>query len=155
MSQATRNLRVVDTETGEARDFDSYVQELEDHISGLQRDIRAEHTRFENLKRDKAAEAQAHEWWPRALKLFKLWKLETGHTNSCWSSDRFWLCVPAMKTYEDTMIEDAIRGLAFDPATRPLKNGKGIERYDRWETLFKTVANVEWYANRAPKRGGS
>jgi hypothetical protein len=150
MAEPARHLYPVDPETGELLETCPNCAELQVQLAGAEKEIRAWRRRYDNLERDKEAEAREHEFWARALRLFKIWKRECNHPRSVWSADRFWMCVPALRHYGDAMVEQAIRGIAYQPNTREMRNG-GIERYDRWETLFANVGRIEWYANRAPR----
>lgn len=124
---------------------------LKDENHGLQETIRRQAGALGKARReDPDKKLREHESWDRAHRLFKVWQRATGHTRSKWTIQRFKQCLPFLEAYEDEIIVRAISGLAFDPMTRPMKNGLGEERFDGWETLFKSDGSIERHANRAP-----
>jgi len=143
-------LRLVDPETGEITENgcpDCKTKQFQ--LDELTRKYHGALGQIGRLRADREAEARQHELFPRAIRLFDIWREQTRHLNCDWTSERFWACVPALKAFDDYWIERAIAGLAYQPFTKTMRNGK-TERYDRWETLFSKVANIEVYANRAP-----
>jgi hypothetical protein len=147
-----RHLRVVDTETGESKNLETYVQELQDQLEGAEKELRAWRTRYANLKRDKDAEARKHPLWPQGVKAFQYWQKECRHPRSGFDADRFWAVLPFLKDtdhYGEEMVRRAIDGAAYDPYTTRRKNGT-VKRHDDWELIFRTSGKVEEFANRAP-----
>lgn len=154
---AARHLQVVvvDTDTGEKTDEECPgCVEHETHVRKLESDLRGKRLRIAALEADRDAEARAHGAWPRAVRLFDIWREATGHLKAQWSPDRFWECLPALRAFDDYWIERAIGGLAYDPHTKRAKNGDEV-RFDSWETLFGkgtgTTVNIGKYAERAPR----
>jgi hypothetical protein len=136
-------------------EFETVVQELNDVIAGLTRDVKAEHLRFENLKRDKAAEARRHPLFEAVRDLFYEWRAATGHPRSAFTADRFWAALPFLENeaYGEDMIRRAIAGAAFDPYSTTRKNGS-TKRYDSWSgypsSIFASADKFEDFCNRAP-----
>lgn len=156
MAEPARHLRVVhvDEETGERIDKCPGCVQHETHVSMLERDLAGKRLRIAQLEADRDAEARKHKWWPRAVRLFDIWREASSHLRCEWNAERFWMAVPSLKKFEDYWIERAIAGLVYQPFSKTMRNGKE-ERYDLWENLFTkngrvTTANVERYANRAP-----
>jgi hypothetical protein len=145
-------LRIV-SDTGEILDQHPDVQRLEDEIKGLTRALKREIRLHEELKRDKEAEAAAHELWPQALAVFRVWQQVTGHSRSKWKGDRFWQIEPWLKDqhYGIVICLKAVAGIAFDPYVTMQKNGRP-ERHDSWELCFRDTDHVEKYSNKAPRR---
>ena len=148
-----RHLHVVDAE-GEARPFEDHpeVQRLEDEIRGLERALRAESRRYEELKRDKDAEARAHQLWPKAMACFEAWKKATDHRRAVWTTDRFWVIEPYLRKKEyglDTCLR-GIAGIAFDHFSVQRKNGS-VRHFDEFERVFADAKSLEERANAAPK----
>jgi hypothetical protein len=139
-------LRIVDPETGEFHDQDC------PNCAGLETEVRAWRTRYHNLKRDRNAEAREHKLFPEAKKLFDFWREECRHPRSKWTADRFWTLAPLLAEYGMETCRQAIRGAAYDPATRRRRNGT-IERFDQFSLIFRNADKLESFVNRAPKRG--
>lgn len=149
-AQPAPHLRVVD-EQGVARDLDAYVRELEDHISGLQRDIKAEHMRYENLKRDLAREAREHELFPLAQRCFCYWKRMCSHPRSAFTPERFWAVQPFLSDPEYGLepVLRAIAGARHDPYETKRKNGS-TKVHNGWGLIFRDADRFEEFRERAP-----
>lgn len=154
MAEAARHLHAVHVDPATGERIDNYscpdCKALEVDNRMLERELRGKRAHINRLEADRDAEARQHELWPRAVRLFDIWREASGHLRAEWNSERFWLCLPALKKFDDYWIERAIAGIAYDPFTKPARNGRTI-RYDKWETLFGKTANVGVYAERAPK----
>jgi hypothetical protein len=147
---APRHLRIIDDQ-GEVTEFACpHCQHKEDELAELVRKFRGQSRELAELRRDKDAEARAHEAWPTAIKLFDYWKLLTKHSKAKWSEDRFWVLLPSLKNFGAGNCAAAIAGIAHDPNTRVQRNGK-TERYDDFATCFGSAGRVERYAKRRPK----
>jgi hypothetical protein len=146
------HLRVVDTSTGDVLDEHPEVLRLNDEIRGLQRALASESRRYEELKRDKDAEARAHQLWPKAMDIFGAWQKATNHPRSEWTADRFWTIEPFLRNrkYGLEVCLRGVAGIAFDHYSTPRKNGS-IRRFDEWERVFKSAGDLEERANAAPK----
>jgi hypothetical protein len=123
----------------------------EDHIAGLQRDVRAEHMRYEKLKRDKEQEAKESPYWPFIHRLFKYWRKACGKSvRYKFKTDRFEIALEHVR--EDPLLcMEAIAGAAYDAwSPPPGKNGKSIPQ-NGWHQIFKNSEKVHWYADRAPR----
>jgi hypothetical protein len=142
---AERHLRLaVNPETGESvplSDDDCPLCKERDRELARQRTIIA------NLRRDKDAEARAHELWPKAVALFAEWKLATRKERSRWSADRFWLCQPYLASDGFVIARWAVWGVAYEPMRRQLPSGLW-ETYQDFELCFKSRGNFERYAKR-------
>lgn len=145
-------LRVID-ENGQVIDeYAAYLQGLEDHIAGLQRDVKAEHLRYENLKRDKAAEAKGHRLWPMAVELFDHWRKACKHPRSTFSPERFEQARPFLEKHGLDLCKRAVDGAAYEPFCTTRKNGT-VKRHDGWGLIFRPAEpdKFEEFANRAPR----
>jgi hypothetical protein len=145
---------VVHPTTGETRPLPEILQPYEDHIAGLQRDVKAEHLRYENLKRDKEREAEGHPLWPDAMKVFSYWKEKCNHPRSAWSPDRFEQIRPFLERHDVAICKRAVDGAAFDPFVTTRKNGSK-KRHDGWGLIFRASEpdKFEEFCNKAPKGG--
>lgn len=151
MAQPARHLQVVDPDTGELRDHHcEECQAKDDQIAGLEKDLRSWRARYADLKRDKEQEARDHLLWPRAKRLFDVWRAECRHQRSRWSADRFWLIEPLLREYGMETCVRAIAGAAYEPWTYERKNGSS-KRCDEWERVFANAGRLEDFANRAPR----
>lgn len=151
MTAQPARLRVV-TDTGELLDQHPDVARLEDEIRGLQRALRAECRRYEELKRDKDAEARAHELWPKAMACFEAWKTATNHPRAVWTADRFWIIEPWLRKKEyglETCLR-AIAGIAFDCYSVQRKNGS-TRYFNEFERCLADAKSIEERANAAPR----
>ncbi len=149
---ATAVLKVV--EAADPIPIDLQYQAMQDTIDGLERDIRGWARRYADLQRDKNAEAAAHQAWPTLLALFKYWQTLTGHTRVKWMTKRcgaakFWLALPIWEEWGTGNFAAGIAGFAYDPYTKPIKNGK-LEVYSDWETLCKDSGAMRRYIGRRP-----
>ena len=125
-----------------------HLQAYEDQIAGLQRDVKAEHLRYENLKRDRAAEARSHPLWPQALEVFKHWKEVCRHPKSSFTTSRFELIRPLLEKHGIDLCKLACDGAAFDPYETRRKNGS-MKRHDGIHLVFDED-KFEDFCNRAP-----
>lgn len=142
-------LFVLNPKTGETRPLADHVQDLDDVIAGLRRDVNAEHLRFENLKRDKAAEAKGSAYWPKAKEVFDYWCEVCKHPNSKFDAPRFELILPHLEEHGVELCKLACDGAAFDPFTTKRKNGKP-KRHDGIGLIFRDADHFEDFCNRAP-----
>lgn len=146
-------LVVLNIDTGEQLPLGNYVQQLQDEIAGLTRDVRAEHLRFENLKRDKAVEAREHPLWPRAIEVFKHWKEKCKHPRCEFGPGRFEEIRPFLERHDVDTCKLAVEGAAFDPFVTTRKNGSK-KRHDGWGLIFRNAEpdKFEEFVNKAPRR---
>jgi hypothetical protein len=147
-------LRIV-SDTGEILDQHPDVQRLEDEIRGLQRSLASESRRYEELRRDRAAEAAAHQLWPKAFDVYRCWQQACNHPRATWpgkAGDRFWAIEPFLskKEYGLIICLRGVAGHAYDHFSVKRKNGT-IRHFDEWSRLFSTTDEFEERANRAPK----
>jgi hypothetical protein len=151
----TRRLRsvaapqLVDPATGEILEAPPCANclQLEDQLAGAEKEIRSWRASYANLKRDREAEAQAHEKWGIAIALWHEWILATGHLKSRWSQDRFWLCAPFLEVDGFVICRWAVWGIAHEPNSKRLSSGL-VEVYDSWELCFRNRGTFERYAVR-------
>ena len=147
------HLRVVqvDEETGEVQDHlcpncagkEHELSELTKKMRGLARELG-------ELRRDKRAEAENSELWPRALKHFNYWRLKANRPRVQWTPERFMLCESFLKRFDDAMIQRAIDGHCYDPFTTKRKNGT-TKIFNDWDLLFRDDPHFEEAANKSPK----
>ena len=174
-----RKLAGIDEETGEVtcvacleaesenKALAHALDAAESKLKGAERDLNGWRVRFEELRRDKEAEAREHELWNSALDLFDLWRRAAAQAEgkakpkrSKFSADRFFLVLPFLKKYDLEMCQRAIIGRCFDhygaDGKVRRKNGSPIH-YCEFERIFgamgqgKTAStNFEESCNRAP-----
>lgn len=156
-------LIVVNPETGERiGTLAEITQRLEDEVSSLTRALRAEGVRYENLKRDKEAEARKSEVWPAAKRVFDYWRRECKHPRSVFTLDRFELIRPFLEKLGDkkkssperlgeaeALCKRAIDGAAHDPFVTERRNGTK-KRHDGIDLIFRNADKMEEFCNRAP-----
>lgn len=164
--EAPPELRLVNADTGETFDLAAHVQELQDQIAGLQRDIRGWASRYGELKRDRQAEAEESPVWPAALRVFDYWRQQCRHPRSEWTLDRFEMIRPhlersntgkgkAAKLTPDLIARNeeicklAVDGIAFDPYTTVGKNGRQIV-HDGLHLVFGDTDALEKRCKMAP-----
>jgi hypothetical protein len=150
-AQPARHLRVID-DTGEVLPEHPEIQRLEDEIKGLERALKTEIRRYEELKRDKDAEARAHQLWPKAMDVFNAWRKATNHPRAVWTADRFWVIEPFLKKkeYGLAVCLRGVAGIAFDHFSVRRKNGT-VRHFDEFERVFADAKSLEERANAAPK----
>lgn len=158
MTEPARHLRAVDEDGVIVEGGCPNCSQLEDKLSGAERDLNTWRLRYAELKRDKLAEAKQSEHWPFAVELFAYWGEKCNHSNSAWTLDRFQMVEPFLKNrkYGKTIEERAalcrraIDGIAFDPFITNRKNGTK-KRHDGWHLIFDRGADVfEERCNAAP-----
>jgi len=165
-AQPKPSLVLLDSENGEIKapcqrcpELDKEVrylteenQRLEDLISGLQRDIAAEHFRYEKLKRDNSKSAKHHEHYSEVEIAFRYWKDYCKHPRSQFTADRFWLALPYYENpkYGLKLMIRAIKGAAYDPFITTRRNGTQ-QRHDGWELIFRDAGKFEEFVNKAPR----
>lgn len=143
MKVGARRIKLVDEDTGQVLD-DCPICEEYSREAARQRKIIAD------LRADKLGEAMEHPLYEDATTLFHEWKIATGKAKSRWpgpQGDRFWLCLPYLKTDGFVICRWAVWGVAYMPYTRQLPTGK-YEIYQDWETVFKSRSNFERFALR-------
>lgn len=147
MGQPAR-LRVVD-EHGELHDLGECATCRE-----WQRKYQGVLLQLAQLRADKEAEAQAHQLWPQALKLFEWWRWRTNRDGrSRWTADRFWIVEPFLRRegYRDCW--DALRGLTS--SAYHMKLGRYADRegakYDEFERPFKDQRTFERFREMIPR----
>lgn len=147
------HLRVVDTNTGDSMLLADYLQPLNDTIDGLQRDIRGWTSRYADLRRNKVKKAKESPLWDQALELFEYWQEKCNHKRSKFTPERFWQIEPFLEDEEHygyEICKRAIAGAAYDPYTKPRKNGS-IKRFDDWSLIFRSADKLEDMANKSPR----
>ena len=158
MAQPAKHLRVVegavDHESGEllpptVENLQAEIASLNDELTGAIRALKGESRRLEELKRDKAAEARAHEAWPTILGLFDYWREQTGHRRTKWVPDKFWMAWPLWREYGTGNCAAGVAGIGYQPNKQRLDNGK-VEVYDSWKLLFRDSVTLERYIKRRP-----
>ena len=156
-------LIVVNLETGERVGMlADHTQRLQDEVASLTRNLRAEGVRYENLKRDKDAEAEKSPVWPAALRVFDHWRQKCRHPRSQFTRDRFEMIRPFLEKYGDkkkpgperlaeaeALCKLAVEGIALDHYESPLKNGKTMH-HTGWHLIFGEADLFEKRCNSAP-----
>jgi hypothetical protein len=161
MNPPTGPLRLVREDTGESIPFmdadvaglQAEIQMLRDHLKGAERDTNTWRHRYQELRRDKDADARKDPVWPDAVRCFKLYCRLTGKDGVprrlTWTVERFELIAPFLRKHKVGGCERAIVGRVFDHYSAKRKNGSTI-RYWEWERIFKDAREFEESANRAP-----
>lgn len=150
MAEPARRLQVVHVDPDGEEVACPGCADRDVQIDMMERELQGKRLRIGALEAEAVSSAHRHQLWPRATRLFDIWRRATNHTRAEWNAERFNACVPALKKLDDATIERAIAGIAFDPYTDTGKNGREV-RHDWWHTLFKSVENVQRYANKAPR----
>lgn len=160
-------LIVVNPATGEqVGSLDDHTQRLKDEVASLTRNLCAEGVRYENLKRDKAAEAEKSPVWPAALRIFDHWRCECKHPRSEFSLDRFEMIRPFLEKLSapkrgrpdsaearlkkaEEICKLAVDGIAHDPFVTTRKNGSR-RFHNGWHLIFGEADQFEERCNAAP-----
>lgn len=137
-------LSCVEAET-ELRQLADEKQRAEDKLKGAERDINAWRVRYEELRRDKEAEAREHELFDTAADLFELWKrgmarVEGKKKRIKFTADRFFTLLPHLKKYGVEDCQQAIIGRLYDHFQGERKNGDPIH-YCEWDRIFGNLGN--------------
>ncbi len=142
---------LVDTETGEQITECPHCAELEAQVTMLERDLRAKRARITNLERDAEAEARRHKLWDQAEAVHTWWAIACDHTGVAFGAEEFGYLLPHLKAPDRGiyLVLRSIAGAAYDPATKPRKNG-AIKRYDDLELITRTKKHLYDFASRAP-----
>lgn len=148
-----RIVRLIDPETGAYTDYDECPEcaNYSDEVAGLHRDVRAEHLRYENLKRDREREAKESPYWPFVHRLFKYWLKACGKSSRYqFKTDRFDLALEHVRR-DPLLCVQGIAGAAFDPwYPPPGKNGKSRPQ-NGWHHVFKNSERLQDFADRVPE----
>jgi hypothetical protein len=153
------NLELVEAES-EIRALEVSLQAANDKLKGAERDINTWRVRYEELRRDKEAEAREHELWDPACDLFSLWKrgterIEKKKRRIKFSADRFFMVLPFLKKYGEEDCQQAIIGRLYQHFTNERTNGS-TKHYFEWERIFGALGqgtaseNFEESRDRAP-----
>lgn len=124
-------------------------QRLSDELVGAMETIRRQAAALGKARREQGDGLKEHAHWERAQRLFQVWKRETGHVRSKWTTERFKRAIPFLAEYDDEIWVRAICGLAFDHYTTDRANGTK-QKHDGWDVLLKSTDKFEEYANRSP-----
>lgn len=144
------DLRLIDTETGEVHETCPNCVESERILAELERKYRGALSQIGNLRRDKAKEAEQHKLFPRARRLFDVWRRVCDHPRAKWTPDRFWEVEPRLRDYGEVRVCRAIMGGAYDPFVTRRKNGKP-NRHNKWPQIM-AASKFEDFEERAPAR---
>jgi hypothetical protein len=142
-------LTLINTDTGELSDCENCT-DLLDTVAGHERTIRSQSAIIGRLSRDPERSAREHELWDVAETLFRYWRVKCKHPKSRFSADRFWAVHPFLNKDGEDLCRRAIDGAAFDPFTKPRRNGS-MKRFDDFtKNIFKDRATFEEMVNRSP-----
>jgi hypothetical protein len=166
-------LALVNTETGESVPFvdqevaglQAEIQMLRDQLKGADADVNRWRHKYQDLKRDKEAEAREDALWPNAVRLFRLYCRLTGKPDKktgewkprklTWNWERFEEVRPHLQKHGLAMCERAIVGRVFHHHSDQRPNGSTIHYYE-WGRIFgnlgkgSAIENFEESCNRAP-----
>jgi hypothetical protein len=140
-----RHLIVTDSLTGEVYpDGCPACKQYENQL----RTANAKITRLETSDEEKARQ---HKRWDEAEAAFTWWALATGHEGVAFEAEEFGYVVPRLKEKSVGLIGvlQAIAGAAFDPGSRPRKNGT-TEVYDDFELINRSKKHARSFRERAP-----
>lgn len=140
MPEGARHLHIVDPQSGEVFDKCPECKERDRELARMRSII-------VDLRRDKTAEARAHELWPLAMALWEEWKIATGRTRSKWRADRFWQCERFLADDGFVICRWAVWGIAFRPNEKEIQPGH-VEVYNDWKLCFRDSDTFERYAKR-------
>ncbi len=142
---AAKALRLVDPTTGEITEECPTCKEWARKYHGAM-------AQLGRLRADKEAEAQQHDLWPQALRLFEWWKFATGHKKSRWTADRFWTVERFLREEGYADCVKALQGLFR--SDWHMKRGKYTDRegsvFDEFERVFGTQAEFEKWRDAIP-----
>lgn len=146
-------LLVLNPASGETKPLIEYTQGIKDTLTTLTNKYQAACAEITRLKRDKEAEARAHEFWDQAQALHDWYAIATGHPGRKFGAEEFYQALPRLKDRTVGLIGflQAIAGIAFDPkkSSTPQRNGR-FTIYDSWEHVTRNSANLQSYRDRAP-----
>ena len=127
-------------------------------LKGAERDLRGWRVRHQQLLEDKEQEAREHPCWSVGGHLFVAWRKLCQHPQSAYVPKRFWAVEPYLTNprYGKTLTirvercATAIKGRAYDPYCKPMKNRKQF-RGDDWTLwIFESPDKFEDAENHAP-----
>lgn len=131
-------------------------------VAGLEHEIRSLSYKLEELKRDREADARAHELWTPALDVFGLWRTVTGKIEGKnrriqLSGERFYLVLPFLKSEGEGECQQAVIGRCADHYTSTRQANGSTIHYWEWERIFGSMgqgqtarSNFEESRDRAP-----
>ncbi len=142
----------MDGATGEiVEDRDQRLHDLEEQLAQAERDLRTKRRQIASLQRDRQRERESYERREIIEKIFGFWQRKTKHPRSKLTPERFDAVRSMLEAgYTARELCLAVAGAAFDPFTKPAKNGRLIA-FNDLELICRSGKNVEAYANRAPK----
>jgi uncharacterized Zn finger protein (UPF0148 family) len=148
-------LGVVHPETGEVLSCPQ-CQTREDVIVQLEKENRLHKAKITKLERADEQISSMDPLWEEAQAIHEWWRLACWHPLARFDLEDFKLIRPHLKRGQYGLIEclQAICGAAFDPYKQEQKNGK-LKAYNDWDTIFKTKAKMERFAERVPGEEGS
>lgn len=142
MTVAAPRIAYVDTATGEPlSDCPVCVQ--------YEKDLRIAKAKITRLERDEEMEALEHSRYDEILTLHEWWALATNHEGVKFGAKEFFQALPRLKERHVEGFLQGIAGIAFDPNTKPRRNG-GTEIYNSWELLTASGPKFQRYYERAP-----
>lgn len=127
-------------------------------VKGLERDVRGWTVRYRQATEDKDQDAREHPCWPVGGHLFVAWRKLCQHPQSAYVPKRFWAVESFLTNphYGQTLTirvgrcATAIKGRAYDPYRKPMKNGKAFRGDDWTKWIFESPDKFEDAENHAP-----
>lgn len=148
-------LRVVD-EQGEVHEGCPGCDQAERTLVQYEKDLRILKAKITKLERAEEQVSSNDPLWEEAQAIHEWWRLACWHPLTGFDLEDFKLIRPHLKRGKHGLIDclKAICGAAFDPYEAEQKNGK-LKAYNDWDTIFKTKAKTERFAERVPGEEGS
>jgi len=134
---ARPSLRLVNPETGEIEERDSYIADLEDKVEGYRKTCEKQAREIGSLTRriTEDEDPNAHPLGKEIVELIERWKRGAGHRKSKTSADRVKFVKARLKDgYTVEQIELAIDGICAFPFVangQRVPNGTASQRHDR------------------------
>lgn len=153
-------LRLVD-EHGQVHGADAIVEELEERVAALQRELTTKLGMITKLRKDKVRERRKHPRRGEIVSIWAEWQVECKHPNSGLTDDRFDAILAILETrdvghgregfaYKREHFSRAIAGAKYDPFVTRHKNGRE-QRHDDISKICEGGKSFESFANRAPR----
>lgn len=141
--------QMVSQNTGEILDECPGCVEWAVEKANLQRDIKAWQARYNTLKGEKEQEAMDSDEWEMAEVIFDVWRIQSNHSRSRFSFDRFQEIIPRLKEHGFELCVRAVAGLCFDPNSKDRKNGTK-QVFNDIELAMRDQKHFEEYCRKAP-----
>jgi hypothetical protein len=164
-----RRLVAVDSDTGEAVSAEvaalqARLASAEETIKDLEKDLRVKRAQLTKRNKDLIKERLEYGRRDDVKRIHSYWQRKLGNSKAL-TADRFDAVkgmleerryeivdgkakkIPAFRWPEDFKL--AVDGAAFDPMTKPMRNGK-VQKFDDLELIFRDGSHMQSFIDRAP-----